>query len=327
MGPKVVKHGSARRWLAAVYVCALVSACATSRGGSLGDPPGAARFDAVTWDDGMAVVSVFHGRVKRYGTWRDAEARDYLVREYLDPTELTKRDGDPTGLIPVLKANRLIEFETGSYGYRTLSSLSFRRADCALVRARGSCQNACGLVDHAWDVNTGRIESDSYWEDEGRSDAALPPADDRHFADELPFVANMLPHGASLRVVAPLVSPRSIVRTIDTAGADASLGFGDICMECLAPGSGAQVTERPPGPQLSFVHAQRLTIERLERADGGANVRLVDGTGSAAAEFAYDTAGHLEAWTIRGEQEFERVRAFRGPYWELVAESDRARVD
>jgi YD repeat-containing protein len=317
----------APRWFVAFSLAGLAVGCAASRGGALADPPGAARFDSATWDDGMAVVSVFRGRVKRYGVWRAAEARDYLVREYLDPSELTKRDTVTPELVPVLKANRLVEFETGSYGYRLMSSLSFRRADGALVRARGACLNACGLVSHAWDVVSGRVESDSYWENEGRNGAALPVADDRRFADELPFVASSLAHGTVVRVVAPLVSPRSIVRPANEASADTGLGLGDICEECLAPGSGARASRGSTfGAALGYVRAQRLTVAREEHAGGGATVRFVDGAGSAAAEYTYDAAGHLQGWTIRGEQEFELVRAFRGPYWELVAEDDRARV-
>lgn len=317
----------APRWFAALSLLAVAASCAATHGEGLGDPPGAARFESATWDDGMAVVSVFRGRVKRYGVWREAEARDYLVREYLDPTELTKRDAVTAELVPVLKANRLVEFETGTYGYRLMSSLSFRRSDGALVRGRGSCLNACGLVGHAWDVVSGRVESDSYWEHEGRSSAALPAAEDRRFADELPFVASTLARGSVVRVVAPLVSPRSIVRTTEEASADTGLGIGDICEECLAPGSGTHAGQVPRfGPMPGHVRAQRLTVQREEHAGGGTTVRLLDGTDSVVAEFGYDTAGHLQRWRIRGEQEFERVSTFRGPYWELVAESDRARV-
>jgi len=325
--PQSLRGQQSLRWCAALSLIALAAGCAASRGGGLDDAPGAARFDSAAWDDGMAVVSVFRGRVKRYGVWRSAEARDYLVREYLEPTELTKRDTPSAELVPVLKANRLVQFETGSYGYRLMSTLSFRRADGALVRGRGSCQNACGLVTHAWDVVSGRVDSDSYWEHEGQSGATLPAADDRRFADELPFVANMLAHGSVVRVVLPLVSPRSIVRTADEQSADTGLGLGDICEECLAPGSGTRATEGSRfGPMPGHVRAQRLTVQREERTGDGATVRLVDGAASVVAEFNYDAAGHLSGWTIRGEQEFERVRAFRGPYWELVAEADRARV-
>jgi len=326
------RRSSVVRCLAVMTVAVLATACATPGGKDLGDAPGAARFDAATWDDGLAVVTVFRGRVKRYGSWRDAEARDYLVREYLEPTELTKRDQPTAELIPVMKANRLVQFETGAYGYRLMSTLSFRRADTLLVRGRGSCQNACGLVTHAWDVNSGRVDADSYWEHEGQTGAALPAAADRRFADELPFVANTLTHGSVIRVVAPLASPRSIVRTVDEVSADTGLGIGDICEECLAPGSGASASRGwAPGGQgfgalPPHVRAQSLTVQRQERVGSGATVQLLDGTSSVVAEFHYDDAGHLERWTIRGEQEFERVRVFRGAYWELIADADQARV-
>ena len=284
---------------------------------------GSAHFESASWDDGLAVVATYRGRVKRYGAWRPAVARDYLVREALDPVELTKRDAPKAGALRVLKANRLLEFETGSYSYRLMSSTSFARADGRLVRARGSCQNACGLVYHAWDERSGSLQIDSYWEGEGSQSVPLPAALDRRFADELPFIADRLDDGELVRVVAPLVSPRSLAgATTEAAG----LGIGDMCVECLGLDAAEDVQPSAQnGPALT-VFAASLTARRTARPDGGTTCELVDREGRTAACFRYDAEGFLVGWVVAGEQEFERVRIARCAYWERVAPGDRALV-
>lgn len=296
---------------------ALAAACASPRAPAVVE--GAARFDDASWDDGLAVVSVFRGRIRRYGVWRAAEVRDYLVREYLDPGDLTKRDRPVGGEVPVVKANRLLSFETGTYGYRLMGSFFFHRGSGSLLRARGSCQNACGLVTQSWDAFSGRLRSDSYWEREGRSETSLAVGDDWRFADELPFVAAAIPRGARLRVVAPMAAPRSIVRPAPPEPVEAGgIGIGDLCEECVAPSDGL-----PPSGEAvpTTVAARSLSVERE-----GRTTRLVADDGTVEAEFLVDPNGFLESWTVRDEQVFERVAIFRAAYWELTAESDRRRV-
>ena len=148
------------------------------------------------WDDGAAVVSVFRGRIKRYGAWRAAEVRDYLIREYLDPEELTKRDEIRDGLIPVLKLNRHVTFSTGTYDYRRMTSLFLDRRSGGLVRAVGSSQDGCGLTFQRW--ARGVHSWDSYWEGEGSGRTDRPRTANARFADETPYVARLLPDGAAL---------------------------------------------------------------------------------------------------------------------------------
>jgi len=275
-------------------------------------------FEASAWDDGLALISTFRGRVKRYGTWRNAVARDYLVREYLHPSELTKRDTVDSSLLPVLKANRLVDFETGAYSYRLMTSLAFARSGGRLVRARGACLNACGMVSHGWDEVSGALRSDSYWEGEGSRDIALPPAADRRFADELPFVAPRFEDGASVRVVSTLAAPRSLLQP---AGQGASLGIGDLCEECMGIRGRSVWDDAAP-----VLYAQRLTVKRDARPNGGVSVTFFVSSDTVAARFDYDAAGFLQGWEIPGEQEFERTGIVRGPYWEWIAESDQKRV-
>lgn len=285
-------------------------------------PVGSARFADPSWDDGMAVVLAFEGRVRRYGEWREARARDYLVREHLDRIELTKRDLVAPELVPVLKATRILEFSTGSYDYRLMSSLFFRRADGALVKGLGTCINACGLVFQRWDEPSGLLRTDSYWEGEGRAEAALAPAGAR-FADELGFLGSQLEDGQLLRVRPPLASPHSILQPrVEAAPAlQAWLGVGDLCTECVLPPEGLRGERR----WSAAAPAPRAVPERLLRVQReGLRTRLLAEDGTLELELVHDERGFLAGWTLRDEQEFRRVAVYRGPYWERTAPSDGA---
>jgi len=285
---------------------------------------GSSRFDHASWDDGMAVVSVYEGRLRRYGVWRSARVYDYLVREYLDPSELTKRDRPTPEHVRVLKANRLIEFSTGSYHYRLASSHFFRRDSTALVKGVGSCLNACGIVFQRWDARSGELASDSYWENEGRAVRSLAAGTWR-FADELPFVAGFLPHGERVTVLPPLASPRAMARS-GSGGAplESWLGIGDICLEC-DPGAVSALFPIPtPRGAASELDIPAATL--LVQHDGR-RTRFLDEEGSVALELVHDENDFLESWVLPGEQEFSRVNAFRGPYWELTAPEHAALLD
>jgi hypothetical protein len=247
-----------------------------------------AEFGGSAWDDGMALVQVYRGRVRVYGAWRSAEVRDYMVREHLDPADLTKRDQPTPTTIPVLKANRMTQFETGSYGYRLMTSAFWRRGAAALVKGVGSCQNACGAVFLRWDAASGVLRADSYWEHEGRREWPLPAEPDRRFADELPFVAPWLADGALIELLPPLAATR------------------------LGDGSAA-------GPTAPTGRAVRVL------RSGGA-VQLRDADGAVVATYEHDAQGELVAWSIAGAEEFRRVARWRGPYWQRTADGDRALV-
>jgi len=157
-----------------------------------------------SWSDGAAVVSLYHGRIKRYGAWREAEVRDYVIREYLDPEELTKRDAVGPGLIPVLKANRMTSFLTGTYPYRRMASLFFDRRDGSLVKGVGSSQDGCGIAFYRWDRNRRALSYDTYWEGEGAGSRPMPKRGDEFFEEEIPFLAASLKAGATITVYSSL---------------------------------------------------------------------------------------------------------------------------
>jgi len=159
-------------------------------------------FASKDWDDGKAVVSVFRGQFKRYGKWRPAEVRDYIIREYLDPDELTKRDVRKPGLLPVLKVNRQITFTTGTYDYRLMHSLFFHRETGELIKAVGTSQEGCGIAFQRWD-RSGRFSFDTYFEGEGRGEKDMPRTGP--FVDEVPFLGERLEAGATYEIAPSLL--------------------------------------------------------------------------------------------------------------------------
>jgi len=157
-------------------------------------------FSDASFDHGAAVVCTYEGRFKRYGVWRPAVVTDYVIREYLDPEELTKRDVVRDGLIPVIKVNRHVTFRTGTYPYRLMHSLFFDRRDGSLVKAVGTSQEGCGIAFQRWDRRSRALAYDTYWEGEGAGSRKFQKSGAALFDDEVPFVAARVPDGTSIRV-------------------------------------------------------------------------------------------------------------------------------
>jgi hypothetical protein len=144
------------------------------------------------WDDGAARISLFKGRIRWYGEWRDAEIRHYIVREYFDPQSLTKTEPPQDDSIPVLKVNILTSFETGTYPYRQMASLFYDRRTGELVKAVGSSQEGCGIAFQRWDRDSGSLVYDTYWEGEGSGSRAVSRGVGVFFENELAVLASLL---------------------------------------------------------------------------------------------------------------------------------------
>jgi len=148
-----------------------------------------------SWDDGAAAVSVFRGKLKWYGEWREAEIRHYVVREYMHPKQLVKQEPPAKDSIPVLKANVLISFETGTYPYRQMCSMFFDRRTGALIKAVGSSQEGCGASFQRWDRESRRLSYDTYWANDGAGSREIDKRGARLFVNELPILAGILRPG------------------------------------------------------------------------------------------------------------------------------------
>lgn len=237
-------------------------------------------FRSESWNDGKAVVCVYRGRLVRYGKWREAEVRDYLIREYLEPRELTKRDEVTAGLIPVLKVNRQVTFTTGTYQYRLMHSLFFHRESGELVKAVASSQEGCGLVFFRWDHGDRKLRWDSYWEGEGRGARGLPKRGQVFFADELPFLAPHLRDGR-VRVHPSLLrnklgSAPQAERTVHGEGRRAVVkdAAGAVTAEYVYDGDGFLERWTVPGAQ-EFERVARRRLYYWQFTDKGDEKRLL----------------------------------------------------
>ena len=167
------------------------------------------------WDDGAAVVSVYRGRFMKYGAWREAEVRDYLIREHLHRGELTKREEPGEDTVPVLKVNRHVRFSTGTYEYRLMHSLFLSRETGALVKAVASSQDGCGLTFQRWESGDRVHRWDSYWPGEGRGERGVPKKGMTFFADEVPFLAASMADGAAFEELPSLLGSRAAAARAD----------------------------------------------------------------------------------------------------------------
>ena len=201
------------RYFSLVVLLLIGSAAGDSSEGPHGD---FSWLQSDSWDDGAAVVSVFHGKLRWYGKLRDAEIRHYVVREYMHPTELTKADKRAESSIPVIKANVLISFTTGTYEYRQMCSLFFDRTSGQLVKAVGSSQEGCGASFQRWDRNSRELRYDTYWAGEAAGSRALKKGSRQFFPAELAILAGLLAP-QDLEVLPSLVS--SSVRNKTATGA------------------------------------------------------------------------------------------------------------
>jgi hypothetical protein len=175
------------------------------------------------WEDGAAVVSVFRGRIRWYGDWREAEIRHYVVREYFHPTQLTKVEPPGEDSIPVLKVNILTSFDTGTYSYRQMASLFYDRRSGELVKAVGSSQEGCGIAFQRWDRPSGQLSFDTYWENEGAGSRPLERGARTFFDNELPALASSLVEGEI--VLLPSITTSS-VRDRSRTPVDVEVGEG-----------------------------------------------------------------------------------------------------
>ncbi|MHC4137208.1 MAG: hypothetical protein ACYS0K_19825 [Planctomycetota bacterium] len=237
-------------------------------------------FRSQRWDDGKAVVCVYRGRLKRYDQWREAEVRDYLIREYLDRKELTKRDEVTAGLVPAIKVNRQVTFTTGTYQYRLMHSLFFHRETGELLKAVASSQEGCGLVFSRWDFLDRRLRWDSYWEGEGVGARPLPKHGQVFFADELPFLAPHL-RTAAVRVYPSLLrnrlgGARETSRTVRSEGRRAVVkdAAGAVAAEFVYDADGFLERWTVPGAQ-EFERVARRRMYYWQFTDPGDEKRLL----------------------------------------------------
>ena len=87
------------------------------------------------WDEGLAEVCLYEGKMKKYGALRPFELDVITVREHFDPEKLVKtRPAKGKETIPIMKVNIRRAVRTGVYKYVQMASVFVDRRDAGLVK-------------------------------------------------------------------------------------------------------------------------------------------------------------------------------------------------
>jgi len=135
------------RWTASTLAVAL--GCSATAGPTRSGPTSLAPEGFWEhWGDGRAELAAYALSIPRYGELRTGEAVLVTVTEDFDTTAQVKSDRQGPGVVPVLKLNQVVDFQTGVYDYNTMTS-TFLRLDGGLprgvpTRISFSMQEWCG---------------------------------------------------------------------------------------------------------------------------------------------------------------------------------------
>lgn len=135
------------------------------------------------WGDGRAEVAGYRLTRPRYGELRSGESILITVTEDFAPGPMVKSDGGHGDAFPVLKLNRVEDFQTGIYDYNAMTSV-FLPLDGSVARGGPaklafSMQEWCGSVYEHW-IQRGREwtwTSHSYFDGEADQErvGSVPP--------------------------------------------------------------------------------------------------------------------------------------------------------
>lgn len=147
------------------------------------------------WGDGKAELSAYRGEISRYGELRSATAVLVYVTEPHDRRTWVKDDevSDPHR-VDVLKLNRTLKFQTGTYPYSVMTSVFSPVADWDRPRFQPTkitmtSQEWCGnYFAGLWPgPETALHEMRSYFGSEGDQNRRLSPPEGTLYQDALPI--------------------------------------------------------------------------------------------------------------------------------------------
>ncbi|TXD35588.1 hypothetical protein FRC98_15375 [Lujinxingia vulgaris] len=259
------------------------------------------------WGDGRGEVSVYRGQIARYGELRDAQATLIFVTEPHDRRTWVKDDEvADEHRTEVIKLNQLLDFQTGVYPYRVMTSVfapvdhwDAERERHSPVKITMGVQEWCGQVFHAlWPGRSQYLSRlTSYFESEGDREEVVDVEMGALYADALPLQVREL-DGPFLDGAATWTGPMVV-----------SLWRARVEHQALS---------------VVLATITRSTVER----DGQALTRF-EVTWPGGARF-YEVEREAPRGIVRfgaGDGSvFERVSHQRLPYWQLNREGDeRAR--
>lgn len=155
------------------------------------------------WDDGRAEIAAYEAVAMRYGEPRKFTAYLIVVKEDFSRSELVKADSghDPADLVPVLKMNQVIHFETGVYDYHQMLSIFFDRSDMIPLKMSLTHFEWCGntykeLKRHG---DKAVLKANTYWDGMAERSFDVPFTGRTLMYDELPVWLRSLPWGPKER--------------------------------------------------------------------------------------------------------------------------------
>jgi len=129
-----------------------------------------------TWDKGLAQVSLYDGKDRKYGELRDSTLELITVREYFDPVKLVKtRPAQGKPVLDIMKLNITRRTRTGIYEYVQMASVFVDRKSGQLVKLSAVSSEWCG---NSFALYTRRksgasLQISSYMDDAGLSTRKL----------------------------------------------------------------------------------------------------------------------------------------------------------
>ncbi len=187
--------------LAAVLVILIVFASRCRGGGAAG----AGWASDPLWDDGQAELSAYDAMEMRYQQPRPYIEYQIVVKEPFSRKLLVKADPghDASDLFPVVKLNRVIQYQTGIYSYNQMLSVFFDVQDMQPVKWTLTHFEWCGNTFKQFTrrERQGRLETRTYWD--GDADQGFDLAVDRDtlFYDQLAVWLRAQPLSSGSRTV------------------------------------------------------------------------------------------------------------------------------
>ena len=168
------------------------------------------------WDDGKAEIDAYEATLRRYGVMRRLTAYLIVVKEDFSKTQLVKADPghDPADLLPVLKMNHVINYQTGIYSYHQMASAFFDRGTMELVKLSLTSNEWCGNTykEYTRRDGGGTLHVHTYWDGQAEATWPVPAGPDVVFYDALPLYIRSLPQtpgtARSLRLVPTQIDSR-----------------------------------------------------------------------------------------------------------------------
>ncbi len=167
------------------------------------------------WDEGLAEIGLYEGKLLKYGALRDAMVDLITVREYFHPDRKVKTPSATTGnrdSVPVMKQNLTRRIRTGIYEYIQAGSTFVHRDTGRLVKISAVstewCGNSSATITCVGSEYELRIAN--YMDNEGLSLDSVSTSSDVLFYDQLLLHlrgnADSLQPGRAFRLVDSMVS-------------------------------------------------------------------------------------------------------------------------